>query len=111
MSATVKNVSKHPVVLVLDHPAFANKDSGWRRGVAKFANTSELGGRTVTEVRRSYPGVITLMPGESVGELHPAIQKCSQVPALVARKVLAISHQDDKPTATQPTDDGEEKRA
>lgn len=83
MTATLKNKSRQPVVVVLDHPAFANKASGWNRTTAKFGATMEDGSRVVSEVRRAYPGTITLMPGESVEGLHPAIRFCSQMPGLM----------------------------
>jgi hypothetical protein len=95
VAATLKNNSKQAVVLVLDHPAFANKESGWSRGVGRFAASTEEGHRVVSEVRRSYAGSLTILPGESVEGLHEAIEHCSQVPALRAAKVLTLTIQPD----------------
>lgn len=97
MAATLKNKSRQPVVLVLDHPAFATKASGWNRTTAKFGATMEDGNRVVSEVRRAYPGTITLMPGESVPDLHPAIRSCSQVPGLVKAGVLEVIDEPEPP--------------
>lgn len=95
MTATLKNNSKQAVVLVLDHPAFANKESGWQRSAAHFASTTEEGQRVVAEVRRSYAGSLTILPGESITGLHEAISSCAQVPQLVASKVLTVTIQPD----------------
>lgn len=94
MLATLKNVSRQPVTIILDHAAFKNRDSGWSRGTVKLAKTDDQGSRVVSEVRRAYPGQITLMPGQSETDLHPAIQHCLQVPALIARRVLALTFTD-----------------
>lgn len=103
MLATIKNVSKQPVTLILDHPAFLNRESGWTRSTAKFASTTDEGARVVNEVRRSYPGTVTILPGQSLEEVHPAIQNCVQVPALLARKVLTITFQDDPTPEAKPS--------
>jgi hypothetical protein len=95
MPATLKNISKQPVTVILDHPAFLNTKSGWQRSTAKFANGA-TGDRDVVEVRRSYPGTLTLQPGESARELHPAIINCSQVMNLVASKVLSVTTTEEK---------------
>ena len=101
MAATLKNKSRQPVVLVLDHPAFADPANGWKRTTAKFGVTQEDGSRVVSEVRRAYPGTITLMPGESVTDLHPAIQSCSQVPHLVKTGVLTVTETPDAPEVVE----------
>lgn len=87
---TVRNDSKQPVELVLDHPAFLTPSNGWRRSTATFANSSSSGNRTVSEVRRSYPGVLRLLPGEAA-LTHPAIVKCLQVADLIKRRVLTVT--------------------
>jgi hypothetical protein len=92
MLATIKNESKQPVVLILDHQAFANKASGWKRTTAHFGSSNADGTRTVKEVRRSYPGTLTIQPGESVKDLHAAIVHCAQMPSLLARKVLSVTY-------------------
>lgn len=88
-TATVKNLSKQLVTVILDHGAFANADSGWRRGTASFAN-GPTGGRVVSEVRRSFPGVLTIAAGETVKGLHPAVRNCLQVQNLVAQRILSV---------------------
>lgn len=88
--ATVKNISRQPVTVILDHPAFANTRSGWRRTSMAFASTSAEGGLTTQEVRRALPGSLTILPGQSVSDLHPAIIKCKQVPQLIQDKVLSV---------------------
>lgn len=90
MASTLKNESRQAVVVLLDHPAFLNRASGWHRSTAKFASTDENGTRLVEEVRRSYPGSLTLQPGEEVSGLHDAITGCSQVEGLIASKVLSV---------------------
>lgn len=103
MTATLKNNSKQAVVLVLDHPAFATKESGWKRTAARFGTTTDEGARVVSEVRRSYAGSLTILPGEAIDGLHEAIASCAQVPALVASKVLTLTVQsDDEPPAVKP---------
>lgn len=90
MSVTVTNTSRQPVNVVLDHPAFFTKEAGWQRTTASFRSSDEDGNITTQEVRRAFPASLTLMPGESVSELHAAFAKCTQVPALIARKVLSV---------------------
>ena len=90
MASTLKNESRQAVVIMLDHPAFSTRASGWQRATAKFASSEENGARTVAEVRRTYPGSLTLQPGEEVSGLHDAIVRCSQVAGLVATKVLTV---------------------
>lgn len=95
MAATLKNKSRQPVVLVLDHPVFANKASGMQRTATKFGSTEADGTRVVSEVRRTYPGTITILPGESVKDLHSAISLCSQVPSLVKSGHLQVTEQEE----------------
>lgn len=103
MPATLKNISNAPVTVILDHAAFLNTKDGWRRSTAKFANMSEEGARTTREVRRSYPGALTIRPGEEVADLHPAIAKCAQVPGLIKSKILSLTLQDDPtPAKSEP---------
>jgi len=90
MASTLKNESRQAVVLILDHPAFLTKAHGWRRTTEKFASQNAAGVQSVVEKRRSYPGSLTLQPGEQVTDLDDAIAECSQVPALVAARVLSI---------------------
>lgn len=99
MPKTVTNRSNQPVDIVLDHPAFHNSDSGWRRTSAKFANQNADGSRTVSDVRRSHPGVLRIQAGESVSGLHPAIEQCAQVITLKARRVLVVT--EDKPSSNE----------
>lgn len=101
MSKTITNTSNQPVTIVLDHPAFHNSDSGWRRASAKFANQNADGSRTISDVRRSYPGTIRVGAKESVSGLHPAIEQCAQVITLKARKVLVVT--EDKPASDEET--------
>lgn len=96
MGTTIRNLTNHPVVIVLDHTAFQNSDSGWRRDTAKFASQQLDGSRAVVELRRSYPGTLRIEAGGKVEGLHPAIVKCAQVATLIERKVLVAS--EDKPT-------------
>lgn len=90
MPATLKNVSKQPVTVILDHPAFHKPDSGWSRGTAKFARTLADGSRELVEERRSTPGTITLMPGQTSEPLHDAIANVRQVQNLKSAGVLAL---------------------
>lgn len=103
MTTTVKNISKQPVVLVLDHPAFATKANGWNRTAMHFGSSTGDGRRVVTEVRRSHPGSITIMPGETVTDLHAAVANCSQVAGLVAQRILEVTDQDTQPSADTRT--------
>jgi hypothetical protein len=103
MSATLKNKSRQTVVLVLDHPTFATKAHGWQRTTAKFASVDASGNRTVTEVRRSYPGSLTLLGGQEISGLPAAVAFCAQMPELLANGTLAFTLQDDAPVATAPT--------
>jgi hypothetical protein len=107
MSATLKNKDRQPLVVMLDHPAFATKAHGWRRTTAKFARHTDEGGRITTEVRRAYPGTLTLQPGESIEGLHEAIQHCSQIPALRAKRLVEITIQEDSRVAIAKDDDEE----
>lgn len=95
MAAIIKNESRQPVVLILDHPAFANKADGWVRSTAHFAAQSEDGRRSVKEVRRAYPGSLTLLPGESSAPMHEAVVRCAQFPGLLSKKVVSVSYQAD----------------
>lgn len=95
MAATLKNKSRQPVVVVLDHPVFATKANGMVRTSAKFGSTEADGTKNVTELRRTYPGSITILPGESVPDLHSAIALCSQVPGLVKSGVLQVIEQEE----------------
>lgn len=90
--ATLTNQSKQPVEIILDHPAFLNPESGWSRTTEKFAATDANGVRSTTEVRRSYPGVLRLQPGETSAVLHPAVVNCLQVQQLIAKKILAVAY-------------------
>lgn len=99
MGTTIRNLSNHAVVIVLDHAAFQNSDSGWRRATAKFASQNEDGSRSVLEHRRSYPGTLRIEAGASISGLHPAITRCAQVATLIERKVLVAS--EDKPSANE----------
>lgn len=108
MSATLKNKDRQPLVLMLDHPAFATKAYGWKRTTAKFGLALADGGRSVREVRRSYAGTLTLMPGESVSGLHEAIEHCSQVPLLRKRGLLELTIQAGEPDAEADADTDEE---
>lgn len=99
MPATLKNISKMPVTVILDHPAFLNPDNGWQRSTAEFARTLADGTREKAEVRRSIPGSLMLLPGESKEDLHPAIEKCRQVSNLIKAKVLTVTITEDKPPA------------
>ena len=103
MPATLKNISKQPVTVILDHPAFLNEDNGWARGSAQFGRTMPDGSRELAEVRRSIPGTITLLPGQSKDGLHAAIQKCRQVRNLINAKVLSVKITEDKPPADTPS--------
>jgi hypothetical protein len=108
MSAILKNESKHPVVLVLDHAAFATKAAGWSRTTARFGFADDQGSRVVKEVRRAYPGSLTIFPGASTDPLHDAVVHCAQVPSLIAQRVLSVTHVADKPevvTSRIQTDD------
>jgi hypothetical protein len=103
MPATLKNISNTPVTVILDHAAFLNTKSGWRRSTATFANMADDGSRAAREVRRSYPGSLTIQPGQEISDLHPAIARCAQVPNLVARKILSVTVLD------EPTEQPEKK--
>lgn len=95
MASTVRNESRHAVVILLDHPAFGRK-----RACATLASRGQDGSNVVAEVRRSYPESIMLQPGSEATDLDDAIAQCSQVPALVAAKVVSVRKQDNK-TASQ----------
>ena len=99
MPSTLKNESRQAVVIVLDHPAFQTKAHGWQRTSAAFASQAEDGARSVAEVRRSYPGTLTLQPGEEAAGLPDAIEHCSQVPGLKKSRVLSIRRE--KPSTAQ----------
>jgi len=90
MASTLKNDSRQAVVLILDHPAFHTKAHGWRRTTESFASQNANGVQSIVEKRRSYPGSLTLQPGEKVEGLDDAIAECSQVPGLIATRVLSI---------------------
>jgi hypothetical protein len=94
--ATVRNISKQTVTIILDHAVFATKAAGWQRTSVQFGQYTEGGARVVADVRRSYPGSLTILPGQSVSDLHPAISKCSQVSELVGRKVLVVSNDEER---------------
>ena len=96
-TATITNISRQLVTVILDHAAFRNKESGFQRGIATFANYTEDGTRQVESVRRAYPPSLTLQPGESVSDLHPAVTKCSQVPALIAGRIVKVQFNEEKP--------------
>jgi hypothetical protein len=105
MPATLKNVSKQPVTVILDQPALLTPELGWQRTTAKFGTTDDAGQRHVSEVRRSLPGTLMLMPGEAVADLPNAIAKCSQVPNLVASRVLELTYQQPEKAKAQPKKD------
>lgn len=98
-TATVTNLSRQMVQLILDHPAFFTKQAGWQRTTATFANYTEEGARQVEEVRRTYPATLSILPGQSVSDLHPAIVNCSQVPALIAARILQVKTNESSPDA------------
>lgn len=104
-TTALKNKSKQSVVLVLDHPAFATRASGWQRATASFASAQEDGTRAVQDVRRTYAGSLTIAPGETVKGLHPAIANCSQVPGLVRSGVLVLSDEEEAEQAKQQAGD------
>lgn len=110
LQATVRNLSRQTQTIILDHPAFLNRQSGWTRTTAKFGNATADGAYDIREVRRAYPGSLTLQAGESVSGLHPAIQKCMQVQSLVAQRVLAIDlKHTEEPASEQTSEDSGEK--
>lgn len=90
--ATLENLTKRPIVIVLDHPAFRTPDYGWRRLPMILSQESATGVRQQRIVAKSAPGTLTLPAGGKAGGLHAAIEHVPAVRSLVARghvRVLA----------------------
>lgn len=104
MSVTLKNVSKQPVTIILDHPAFASREHGWQRKAIALGTSGDDGGVQVRETRRTLTGTLRVAPGESVIDLHPAIAKCSQSAALIANRVITLTEQPEEKQQPLSTD-------
>lgn len=83
------NTSRRTHVIVLDHEVFRDKKYGFT--ITNHVVHDDVGGvRTQRNVRRALPGSITLPPGGRIENLHPAIEKVTQVVTLLAAKQVAI---------------------
>ncbi len=78
-TATLKNTTKRPKVVILDHPAFRDKKYGFKRTGVPTTVTNSRGQSSVVNKNKSLPGSITVPAGGEVEGLHPAIKNCTQV--------------------------------
>jgi hypothetical protein len=101
MTVTLKNNTARAIPIVLDHPAFRNRASGFRRRPQTTIVQARNGARTTKIVQREEQGSITLPARGEVHGLHPAIKNCAQVRGLLARKAVAIKP-DAPPTQLEP---------
>jgi len=95
-TVTIKNESRVRVDIILDHPAFHTKAAGFKRATVRVASRGYTGS-SVQDVRRTYHGTLTLMPGESAAGLHPAIENCMQVRTLLNARPRVLSLKPDAP--------------
>lgn len=96
VTATVTNISRQMVQIILDHPAFADRRHGWQRTTVDIGFADDNGQRRIETQRRAYPGTVTILPGQSLEGMHPAVKSCSQVPGLVANRVVTIKMVEEK---------------
>lgn len=89
-TVSLVNHTRRGHVIVLDHPAFREKRWGFAITTAVVIEESKTGTRGTRQVRRTIAGSITLPPGGRVDGLHPAIEHCMQVKALLAAKAVEI---------------------
>jgi hypothetical protein len=78
-TATLKNTTKRPKTVILDHPAFRDKKYGFSRTGVPTTVTNDKGQSSVVTKNKSIPGSITVPAGGEVEGLHPAIKNCTQV--------------------------------
>ena len=90
MNVTLKNNTSRAIPIMLDHPAFRNRKSGFRRRAQTVIDQARDGSKRPRVVQREEPGSITLPPRGEVRDLHPAIKNCAQVRGLLARKAVSI---------------------
>jgi hypothetical protein len=96
------NTSRRTHVIVLDHEVFRSKKYGFSI-VNQVAHDESQGGvRTSRMMRRALPGSITLQPGQRIEGLHPAIEKVTQVAALLATQQVAIEPMETATTLPAP---------
>jgi hypothetical protein len=81
---------------------FRDKKYGFGIGSQVAHDESPSGQRSLRMVRRALPGSLTLAPGERIEGLHPAIEKVTQVAALLARKQVAIEAMETAKTQPAP---------
>lgn len=91
MAKNVVNISGRKQLIPLEHPEFQKKQWGWLRQVVR---TTELHPRTgavgVTERRRGFPGILTVLSNAIVENLPDAISSVPEVRNLVRRGLIRI---------------------
>jgi len=90
MNVTLRNNTARSIPIVLDHPAFRNRKSGFRRRAQVSVTHERNGSRTTRTLQREEQGSITLPARGQVDDLHPAIKNCAQVRGLLARGAVTI---------------------
>ncbi|HJT90380.1 MAG TPA: hypothetical protein VJ777_00310 [Mycobacterium sp.] len=93
-TVTLVNKSRTMQVIVLDHPVFRDKKWGYKV-------TNAVGGEGTMQ-RRATPGSLTLMPGGRIEGLPPAIEKVTQVAALLTARPPLVAIEQPKPAAPEP---------
>ena len=86
-SVTLISKSRRKHDIALDHEVFRTREHGYQIRKVSFS-----GG----DVRRAAVGVLTLLPGQRVEGLHPAIGTLPQVQRLIAQREVALE------TSTSP---------
>ena len=90
MNVTLKNNTAQAIPILLEHPAFRNRASGFRRTQQTVIDQARDGSISPRVVTREEPGSITLPPKGEVAGLHPAIKNCAQVRGLLRRGAVTI---------------------
>lgn len=90
MTVSLRNNTGQAIPIMLDHPAFRDRKSGFRRRTQQVTDQARDGTRRPRLVQREEHGTITLPPRGVVGALHPAIRNCSQVRGLLTRGAVSI---------------------
>jgi len=103
-TATLINLSPRPRTIVLDHPAFRDKQYGFKRVAVPAPSTSPSGRSGNAFVRQSIPGSITVPGMGKVEGLHPAIKHCAQVRTQLGSTLrIELVNVPDVPLDVKPT--------
>jgi hypothetical protein len=91
MSVSLTNKSLTTKVVVLDQEVFLEPRYGFRNTSYSAAERQADGSVRWKTIRRSLPGSLTILPGETSSGLHASIEYNRQVSKMIARGELVLS--------------------